>query len=159
MVLPGCQDTGTAIIAGKRGQRVITGGSSDEEALSKGVYNTYTTRNLRYSQVAPLDMFTEVNTKSNLPAQIELYVEKRRGKPTLRGVVLCGGVCGVCTCVCCVVCVGMRCARARVCAGMRCARGCGVRMYCVHGAGWCAVLHPNTVVTPLLSSQVRDGGR
>ena len=124
MVLPGCQDTGTAIVAGKRGQRVITGGSSDEEALSKGVYNTYTTRNLRYSQVAPLDMFTEVNTKSNLPAQIELYVEKRRGKPTLRGVVLCG----VCTCVWCVWGCGVR-VRA-------CARGCGVR-----GDAVCACAH------------------
>ena len=112
MVLPGCQDTGTAIVAGKRGQRVITGGSSDEEALSKGVYNTYTTRNLRYSQVAPLDMFTEVNTKSNLPAQIELCVEKRRGEATLR-VVLCGGVCGVCGDAVC-ACAHVLCARCVV---------------------------------------------
>ena len=74
MVLPGCQDTGTAIVVGKRGQRVLTTGPGpDEEALSKGVYNTYTNTNLRYSQVAPLDMFQEVNTKCNLPAQIELY--------------------------------------------------------------------------------------
>eukprot|EP01036_Dinobryon_divergens_P029136 gene29136-38199_t len=71
-VLPGCQDTGTAIISGKRGQFVLTDGN-DEEHLSKGVYDTYTKTNLRYSQVAPLDMFKEVNTKTNLPAQIDLY--------------------------------------------------------------------------------------
>ena len=70
-VLPGCQDTGTAIVMGKRGQYVWTDGA-DEEALARGVYDTYTGTNLRYSQVAPLDMFTEANTKSNLPAQIEL---------------------------------------------------------------------------------------
>eukprot|EP00729_Bicosta_minor_P001224 gene1224-15380_t len=72
MVLPGCQDTGTAIVMGKRGQNVWTDGN-DAEALSLGVFNTYTKRNLRYSQVAPLDMFNEGNTKSNLPAQIDLY--------------------------------------------------------------------------------------
>ncbi|XP_046564727.1 fumarate hydratase class I, aerobic-like [Haliotis rubra] len=72
MVLPGCQDTGTAICIGKKGQYVWTEGR-DEDALSRGVYNTYTKRNLRYSQMAPLDMFKEVNTKTNLPAQIELY--------------------------------------------------------------------------------------
>lgn len=72
MVLPGCQDTGTGIVMGKRGQYVWTDGN-DEEALTRGVYNTYTKRNLRYSQVAPLDMFQEANTKTNLPAQIELY--------------------------------------------------------------------------------------
>ncbi|KAI8481891.1 PREDICTED: uncharacterized protein LOC109470367 isoform X2 [Branchiostoma belcheri] len=71
-VLPGCQDTGTAIVIGKKGQYVWTDGK-DEEHLAKGVYNTYTQKNLRYSQVAPLDMFTEANTKTNLPAQIELY--------------------------------------------------------------------------------------
>ena len=71
-ILPGCQDTGTAIIMGKRGQYVLTDGH-DEEHLSHGVYDTYTTTNLRYSQVAPLDMFNEVNTKTNLPAQIDLY--------------------------------------------------------------------------------------
>ena len=71
-VLPGCQDTGTAIIMGKRGQRVLTD-EKDEEHLSHGVYDTYTGTNLRYSQVAPLDMFTEANTKTNLPAQIDLY--------------------------------------------------------------------------------------
>jgi len=72
MILPGCQDTGTAIIMGKKGQNVWTDGN-DEAALSKGVYNTYTSRNLRYSQVAPLDMFTEKNTGTNLPAQIDIY--------------------------------------------------------------------------------------
>ena len=71
-VLPGCQDTGTAIVMGKRGQYVLTGGG-DEAALSRGIYETYTTTNLRYSQVAPLDMFEEKNTGTNLPAQIELY--------------------------------------------------------------------------------------
>jgi fumarate hydratase class I len=71
-VLPGCQDTGTAIVMGKRGERVLTGGG-DEEALSRGIYQTYTETNLRYSQVAPLDMFEEKNTGTNLPAQIELY--------------------------------------------------------------------------------------
>ncbi len=69
--LPLCQDTGTAIIHGEKGQQVWTG-YSDEEALSEGVYNTYTTCNLRYSQNAPLDMYNEVNTKCNLPAQIDL---------------------------------------------------------------------------------------
>ncbi|KAK3594437.1 hypothetical protein CHS0354_000259 [Potamilus streckersoni] len=72
MVLPGCQDTGTAICIGKKGQYVWTKGK-DEEAISKGIYNTYTQKNLRYSQVAPLDMYNEVNTRTNLPAQIELY--------------------------------------------------------------------------------------
>src|SRR4029078_10907032 len=71
-VLPGCQDTGTAIVMGKRGQYVLTGGG-DEAALSRGIFDTYTTTNLRYSQVAPLDMFEEKNTGTNLPAQIELY--------------------------------------------------------------------------------------
>lgn len=72
MILPGCQDTGTAICMGKKGQYVWTTGN-DEEAISRGVYNTYTSKNLRYSQVSPLDMFTEVNTATNLPAQIEIY--------------------------------------------------------------------------------------
>lgn len=71
-VLPGCQDTGTGIVMGKRGQYVWTDGN-DEEALSKGIFKAYTETNLRYSQVAPLDMFSEKNTGSNLPAQIELY--------------------------------------------------------------------------------------
>ena len=71
-VLPGCQDTGTAIVMGKRGQYVWTDGE-DEKALSQGVFDTYTNTHLRYSQVAPLDMYSEANTKNNLPAQIELY--------------------------------------------------------------------------------------
>ncbi|HDR2468897.1 class I fumarate hydratase FumA [Enterobacter roggenkampii] len=71
-VLPTCQDTGTAIIMGKKGQRVWTGGG-DEATLSQGVYNTYIEDNLRYSQNAALDMYKEVNTGTNLPAQIDLY--------------------------------------------------------------------------------------
>jgi fumarate hydratase class I len=71
-VLPTCQDTGTAIVMGKKGQRVWTGGG-DEAALSQGVYNTYIEDNLRYSQNAALDMYKEVNTGTNLPAQIDLY--------------------------------------------------------------------------------------
>ncbi len=70
-VLPGCQDTGTAIVLGKRGQDVLTRGN-DEAAIARGVYDTYLTANLRYSQLAPLDMFREANTGNNLPAQIEL---------------------------------------------------------------------------------------
>ena len=69
--LPLCQDTGTAIVHGEKGQQVWTG-YCDEEALSKGVFNTYTTDNLRYSQNAPLSMYEEVNTKCNLPAQIDI---------------------------------------------------------------------------------------
>ncbi|NKI74297.1 fumarate hydratase [Dickeya sp. CFBP 2040] len=71
-ILPTCQDTGTAIIVGKKGQRVWTGGN-DAEALSRGVYNTFIEDNLRYSQNAALDMYKEVNTGTNLPAQIDLY--------------------------------------------------------------------------------------
>ena len=71
-VFPMCQDTGTAIILGKKGQQVWTG-DSDEEALSRGVFNAYTRDNLRYSQNAPLTMYDEVNTACNLPAQVELY--------------------------------------------------------------------------------------
>ncbi|MGX1851431.1 fumarate hydratase [Streptomyces sp. NPDC055299] len=71
-VLPMCQDTGTAIVMGKRGQQVLTHGG-DEEALSRGIYDAYTQLNLRYSQMAPLTMWDEKNTGSNLPAQIELY--------------------------------------------------------------------------------------
>jgi fumarate hydratase class I len=71
-VLPMCQDTGTAIISGKKGQLVFTGGG-DEAAIAKGVFDTYVNTNLRYSQLAPLDMYTEKNTNNNLPAQIELY--------------------------------------------------------------------------------------
>jgi len=70
-VLPFCQDTGTAIILGKKGQRVWTGGG-DESALSQGVFNTYINENLRYSQMAPLSMYEETNTGCNLPAQIDL---------------------------------------------------------------------------------------
>ncbi|MDH6357825.1 fumarate hydratase [Parabacteroides sp. PF5-9] len=70
--LPFCQDTGTAIIVGKKGQQVWTG-YDDAEALSKGVYDTYTEDNLRYSQNVPLDMYNEKNTGCNLPAQIDLY--------------------------------------------------------------------------------------
>src|SRR5271170_6316755 len=71
-VLPMCQDTGTAIVMGKRGQQVLTDGR-DEEHLARGVYDAYTKLNLRYSQMAPLTMWDEKNTGSNLPAQIELY--------------------------------------------------------------------------------------
>ena len=73
-VLPGCQDTGTAIVMGHKGESVFTG-TNDAEALSRGIYDAYDQRNLRYSQMAPLDMFTEKNTGSNLPAQIEIYAE------------------------------------------------------------------------------------
>ncbi len=75
--LPFCQDTGTAIIHGEKGQHVWTG-FCDEEALSKGVYKTYTEENLRYSQNAPLNMYDEVNTRCNLPAQID--IEATEGK-------------------------------------------------------------------------------
>ncbi len=71
-VLPFCQDTGTATVVGKKGQQVWTGGH-DEEALSHGIYETYTGENLRYSQTAALNMYDEVNTGTNLPAQIDLY--------------------------------------------------------------------------------------
>ncbi|MBG6246561.1 fumarate hydratase [Candidatus Symbiopectobacterium sp. 'North America'] len=71
-ILPTCQDTGTAIIVGKKGQQVWTGGN-DAEALSRGVYNTFIEYNLRYSKNAALDMYKEVNTGTNLPAQIDLY--------------------------------------------------------------------------------------
>src|SRR2546429_3678706 len=71
-VLPMCQDTGTAIVMGKRGQHVLTDGR-DEEHISRGVYDAYTTLNLRYSQLAPLTMWEEKNTGSNLPAQVEIY--------------------------------------------------------------------------------------
>jgi len=71
-VLPMCQDTGTAVIMGRKGEQVLTFGD-DAEAISRGVYDTYLKSNLRYSQLAPLDMFTEVNTGNNLPAQVEIY--------------------------------------------------------------------------------------
>ena len=71
-VLPSCQDTGTAIVLGKKGQRVFTPGD-DQEALSRGIYKTYTEGNLRYSQLAPISTFVEKNTGTNLPAQIDLF--------------------------------------------------------------------------------------
>jgi len=71
-VLPMCQDTGTAVIMGRKGEQVLTFGD-DAEAVSRGVYDTYHTSNLRYSQLAPLDMFTEANTGNNLPAQVEIH--------------------------------------------------------------------------------------
>lgn len=71
-ILPMCQDTGTAIVMGKKGERVLTGGH-DEAAIARGVYDAYTTLNLRYSQMAPLTTWDEVNTTTNLPAQIEIY--------------------------------------------------------------------------------------
>ncbi len=77
-VLPMCQDTGTAIIMGKRGQQVLSEGT-DERPLSQGVFNAYTKLNLRYSQNAPLTMWDEQNTGSNLPAQIELYADTAEG--------------------------------------------------------------------------------
>ncbi len=80
-VLPMCQDTGTAIVMGKRGQHVLSGGT-DERALSLGVYDAYTKLNLRYSQMAPLTMWDERNTGSNLPAQIELYADTAAGHET-----------------------------------------------------------------------------
>ncbi len=74
-ILPMCQDTGTAIIMGKKGEAVWVDGN-DEAAISAGVMQTYTQSHLRYSQMAPLSMYEEVNTGSNLPAQIELYADK-----------------------------------------------------------------------------------
>ena len=71
-VLPMCQDTGTAIVMGKKGQYVVTGGG-DEAAIARGIHDTYATANLRYSQLAPLDMYKEKNTGTNLPAQIEIF--------------------------------------------------------------------------------------
>src|SRR2546423_11448275 len=70
-VLPSCQDTGTAIVKGKKGERVQTGGN-DREAIARGIFRTYAEDNLRYSQMAPLTMFDEKNTGTNLPAEIEI---------------------------------------------------------------------------------------
>src|SRR4051795_3925483 len=83
-VLPMCQDTGTAIVLGKRGSNVLAspGSSSDEEAISRGVFDAYTRLNLRYSQLAPLSMWDEKNTGSNLPAQIEIYADTKPGHET-----------------------------------------------------------------------------
>jgi len=75
MVLPSCQDTGTAIVMAKKGHAVYTDGT-DESAMFEGVYNTYTKRNLRYSQLAPITMYEEVNTKCNLPAQVDILGTK-----------------------------------------------------------------------------------
>ena len=77
-VLPMCQDTGTAIVMGKRGQQVLTEGT-DEASLARGVYDAYTRLNLRYSQMAPVTTWEEKNTGSNLPAQIELYADTAPG--------------------------------------------------------------------------------
>ncbi len=71
-VLPSCQDTGTAIVLGKKGQRVFTN-ANDEAAIARGVFDVYQTSNLRYSQLAPLDLYSEKNTGNNLPAQIEIF--------------------------------------------------------------------------------------
>jgi fumarate hydratase, class I len=80
-VLPMCQDTGTAIVLGKKDETVLTGGG-DEEALARGIFDAYTRLNLRYSQLAPLTMWEERNTGTNLPAQIELYAsETHHGAP------------------------------------------------------------------------------
>lgn len=73
-VLPSCQDTGTAVVLGRKGENVFTGGG-DEEAIARGVFETYQKENLRYSQLAPLTMYEEVNTRTNLPAQIEILAE------------------------------------------------------------------------------------
>lgn len=80
-VLPMCQDTGTAIVMGKRGQHVLTSGA-DERAIAGGVYDAYTRLNLRYSQMAPITTWEEKNTGSNLPAQIELYADTAEGHET-----------------------------------------------------------------------------
>ena len=73
--LPSCQDTGTAIVLAKKGEDIYTG-VNDAEHLSKGIFDTYQEKNLRYSQLAPLSMFEEKNTGSNLPAQIDIYAKK-----------------------------------------------------------------------------------
>ena len=75
MVLPSCQDTGTAIVMGKRGDHVLVDGD-DEEALARGIYDVYQQSNLRFSQMAPLTMFEEANTGTNLPAQIDVFATK-----------------------------------------------------------------------------------
>ena len=78
-VLPMCQDTGTAIIMGKKGRLVWSAGD-DEAALAEGARDAYLKRNLRYSQLAPLSMFEEKNTRSNMPAQVEIYAESAGGE-------------------------------------------------------------------------------
>ena len=82
-VLPMCQDTGTAIVMGKKSERVLTG-ADDAESISRGVYDAYTKLNLRYSQLAPLTMWEEKNTGNNLPAQIELYSTPTEGDPSYK---------------------------------------------------------------------------
>src|SRR5262245_20874099 len=77
-VLPMCQDTGTAIIMGKKGRLVFTDGD-DEAALAEGARDAYLKKNLRYSQVAPVSMFEEKNTRTNMPAQVEIYAEGEDG--------------------------------------------------------------------------------
>jgi len=77
-ILPMCQDTGTALVMGKRGQQVLTEGN-DEAAISRGVYDAFTRLNLRYSQMAPINMWEERNTGNNLPAQIEIYSDTKSG--------------------------------------------------------------------------------
>src|SRR3954451_5400028 len=76
--LPSCQDTGTASVVAKKGQFVLTD-ADDAAALSEGIFDCYQERNLRYSQIAPLDMFKEKNTATNLPAQVDLYAEPDAG--------------------------------------------------------------------------------
>src|SRR5450432_72707 len=78
-VLPMCQDTGTVIIMGKKGRLVFTDGD-DEAALAEGARDSYLKRNLRYSQLAPLSMFEEQNTRSNMPAQVEIYADGQGGE-------------------------------------------------------------------------------
>jgi len=80
-VLPMCQDTGTAIVIGKRGEGVLTGGD-DERALSQGIFDAYQQLNLRYSQMAPVNFWDERNTGTNLPAQVELYHKDGQGDPS-----------------------------------------------------------------------------
>ncbi len=82
-VLPMCQDTGTAIVMGKKSERVITG-ADDAEWISRGVYDAYTKLNLRYSQMAPLTMWDEKNTGTNLPAQVEIYSAPASGDPSYK---------------------------------------------------------------------------
>ena len=77
-ILPMCQDTGTAIVMGKRGQHILTSGD-DDRAIAQGVFDAYQQLNLRYSQLAPISMYDERNTGSNLPAQIELYADTHPG--------------------------------------------------------------------------------
>jgi fumarate hydratase class I len=89
-VLPMCQDTGTAIVLGKKDERVLTG-ADDAEHISRGVYDAYTRLNLRYSQLAPLTMWEERNTGSNLPAQVELSATQAHGEPGYRFLFLAKG--------------------------------------------------------------------